>query len=180
VRAKRGRDARLGVTEGYVADEIKAALLAFDGRDVAPLRALAAQKPDLRRVLEHMPGPQEVAASWVAKALVERGEVGDAELAGLLARLALLREPDAILHVLQCAQYAPVAVARAMRADMGPLYRHPRGLVRVWAFDAYIRGAEHPEELSDTTERLRQGLRDRQAAMRARARGLASELGIEI
>ncbi|MEM1274331.1 MAG: hypothetical protein AAGF88_10970 [Pseudomonadota bacterium] len=152
----------------------------FDGRHVSPLRALIEGDPDVARIFEHVPGPHEVAASWVLKALAERGQMRDAELAGFLVRLSLLSEPDAILHLLQCAQYTPVAVARAMRDDLVPLYRHPRGLVRVWAFDAYIRGAEHPAELADTTERIRQGLADRQAAMRARARGLASELQIEV
>ena len=157
-----------------------AAFEAFDGREVAPLRGLVATDPEVRRVLEHVPGPHEVAASWVLKALVERGAVTAAELAGFLGRLGLLSEPDAILHVLQCAQHAPGPVARAMRDDLVPLYRHPRGLVRVWAFDAYIRGVEHPAELDDTSARIRQALEDRQAAMRARARGLAAEFGIDV
>lgn len=153
---------------------------AFDGREVAPLKALVAEGPVVRRVLEHVPGPHEVAASWVLKAMAERGQMSDAELAGFLGRLSLLTEPDAVLHLLQTAQYAPQLVARALRDDMVPLYRHPKGLVRVWAFDAYIRGADHPAELDDTRERIRQGLGDRQAAMRARARGLAVEFGIEV
>ena len=134
-----------------MADDISEALRAFNGREVAPLKALVATGPEMRRVLEHVPGQHEVAASWVVKALVERGQVSDAELAGFLGRLSLVRQADAILHVLQCAQHGPVAVARAMRDDLVPLYRHPRGLVRVWAFDAYIRGAEHPAELEDIT-----------------------------
>ena len=163
-----------------MSDPILSALARFDGKEVAPLRALVADGPEVRRVLEHVPGPHEVAASWVIKALVERRQVSEAELAGFLGRLALLGEADAILHVLQCAQHAPVVVARAMRPDLVPLYRHPRGLVRVWAFDAYIRGAEHPAELEDTAARIRQGLAERQAAMRARARGLAAEYGIDV
>lgn len=156
------------------------AFAAFDGRHVAPLRALVADGPEVRRVLEHVPGPHEVAASWVLKALAEDGRLTQVELAGFLGRLPLLTEADAILHLLQCAQHAPPPVARAMRDDLVPLYRHPRGLVRVWAFDAYIRGANHPAEMDDTEERLRQGARDRYAAMRARARGLAAELAIEL
>ena len=80
-----------------------------------------------------------------------------------------MSEADAILHVLQSAQHAPQPVARGMREDLVPLYRHDRGLVRVWAFDAFIRGAKMPEERADVAERIRQGLGDRFAAMRARA-----------
>ncbi len=153
---------------------------AFDGRRVATLRTLVAGEIEPKRVLEHLPGPYEIAASWVMKALAEAGRLSPAELAGFLSRLPLLTEADAILHVLQSAQHAPPPVARAMREDMVPLYRHPRGLVRVWAFDAFVRGSDIPAEQADVDARIRQGLGDRYAAMRARARALAKEYEVAV
>ncbi|MEM9320789.1 MAG: hypothetical protein AAGA70_17565 [Pseudomonadota bacterium] len=157
-----------------------AAFEAFDGRRVAPLRALVAGNPDTRRVLDHVPGDHEIAASWVMKALAEAGRLSTADLAGFLARLPFLSEPDAVLHLLQSAQYAPQPVARAMRDDLVALYRHPRGLVRVWAFDAYVRGADLPAERADLAERIKAGTGNRYAAMRARARALAAQFDVEI
>ncbi len=163
-------------------NDIHAALAAFDGRKVGPLKEAVGLplKPEAEAaLLDAVPGADQIGATWMVKALVETGRLSEAQLAEALVSLPNLTEPDAILHLLQSVQYAP-GLARALRPDLVPLYRHPRGLVRVWAFDAYCRGAILPEEQGDLAERITQGLRDRSKAMQARSRALAREFGVEI
>ncbi len=159
--------------------DIAAALAAFDGKHTAPLKAALADdlSPDAEAALiAAVPGPDEVAATWVVKALVEKNRLGQHHLATLFDRLPQITEPDAALHLLQCAQHAPDA-ARILRPHLVAFYGHTKILLRVWAFDAYCRGADGSEDLS---ERIRQGLADRSAAMRARSKALANEFGIDL
>jgi hypothetical protein len=161
-------------------DDIAAALAAFDGRHVAPLRVCvgdAFSAAAMQALLIALPGPHQIGASWMLKALAETGRLSDADLRATLQQLPALHEPDAILHVLQTVQYAPASDARALRDHLRPLYRHTRGMVRVWAFDAYCRGADLPAERADIAARIDAALTDRQAAMRARGRGLARHFG---
>jgi hypothetical protein len=53
-------------------------------------------------------------------------------------------------------------------------------LVTIWAFDAYCRTAMGAQEEADREGRIRQGLGHRSKAMRARARTLAREYGVDI
>lgn len=160
-------------------DDITAALAAFDGTHTAPLKAVVRDglSPDaVATLIAAIPGPGEVAATWLLKALVERGKIGSGTLAEVFDRLPQITAPDAALHVLQCAQYAPDA-APILRPHLTPFYGSKKIFLRVWAFDAYCRGADPSEDL---TERIRQGLSDRSAAMRARSKALARDFGIDL
>ncbi len=159
--------------------DIAAAFEAFDGTHVDPLRGLLAGplSPDAEgTLLAAIPGPDEVAATWLIKALVEKGKLGAGQVAHAFERFGQVTEPDAALHLLQCAQYAPQA-APLLRPHLTPYYGHAKILLRVWAFDAYCRGAL-PEE--DLTDRIKQGLRMRHASMRARSKALARDFGIDL
>lgn len=160
-------------------DDIAAALAAFDGTHTAPLKAVARDELSqdaLATLIAAIPGPDEVAATWLLKSLTEKARVGAGTLAEVFDRLPQLTAPDGVLHLLQCAQYAPDA-APVLRPHLSPFYGSKRILLRVWAFDAYCRGAAPAEDLS---ERIRQGLSDRSAAMRARSKALAREFGIDL
>jgi HEAT repeat protein len=142
-----------------------AALYAFDGKRVAGLKPLVrADVPDAE-LLAELPGPHEIAASWVLKARLEAGLLGDAAQKAIFAHLPKLTEPDAILHLLQMVQHAPFASVD----DVRPLLAHKRTLVRVWALDAL--GHLAPDEAAPLIEAA---LDDPSAAMRARARALAT------
>ncbi len=156
---------------------VEAALAGFDGRRVAPLKAISqrALSPGaIETLLDNVPGENEIGATWVFKALAEANFLPDRACTHTFAALPRLSEPDAILHVLQMVQYAP-EVARDQVEAFRRLLGHRRTLVRVWAMDAAVRTAV-PEE----AERLiRAGLADPSKAMLARARRLARELTIE-
>ncbi|WP_224816260.1 hypothetical protein [Hasllibacter sp. MH4015] len=159
--------------------DIAAALAAFDGKHTASLKAVLADdlSPEAEAALiAAIPGSDEVAATWLVKALVEKARLGQHHLATLFDRLPDITKPDAALHLLQCAQYAPDA-ARLLRPHLFLFYGHDKILLRVWAFDAYCRGADASEDLGD---RIRQGLTNRSAAMRARSKALAAEFGIDL
>lgn len=157
--------------------DISAVLAGFDGKHVAPLRE-AAGKGAPEVFLRHLAGPHQVAASWCLKAQAEAGRLRDAHYAEVFAALSTLSSADALLHVLQMVQHAPEA-ARPYRPEFVRLAGHPRLLVTVWAFDAYIRTTRSGEE-ADRDARIRQGLRHRSKAMQARARGLAREFGVAV
>ncbi|MEO0385231.1 MAG: hypothetical protein AAF234_16930 [Pseudomonadota bacterium] len=114
-------------------------------------------------LLELLPGPHEIAASWVLKARLEAGLLGETTQNSIYACLPKLSEPDVILHRLQMVQHAPYAPADTIR----PYLTHKRTLVRVWALDALARVA--PDEAAPL---IRAALDDPSAAMRARARAL--------
>lgn len=164
------------------ASDILAALDAFDGTRVAPLREVLRDTlaPEAEAALiDAIPGPEEVAASWLVKALAETGRLGQGRLAVLFERLASISAEDASLHLLQCAQHAPDA-ARLLRPYLPPFYQHRKILLRVWAFDAYCRGVDLPSEFDDIAQRIAQCLHDRSAAMRARSRALAIDFGVDL
>ena len=145
--------------------DLLAALYDFDGKHVADLRALARSDVPDQAFLDEMPGPHEVAASWVLKARAEAGTLTGGVTHGLFASLLKLSEPDAALHVLQMVQHAPHAPADLIR----PFLQHRRTLLRVWALDALARVA--PDEAAPL---VKAALDDTSAAMRARARALSA------
>jgi hypothetical protein len=160
-------------------EDIQKALDRFDGRDPAPLRLLLSESlsPTAETtLLAAIPGPDEVAATWLIKALVERGQFSTGHIALAFEAFPTLQTPDAALHLLQCAQYAPDA-APILRPHLTPYYGHSKILLRVWAFDAYCRGAPPDEDLF---ERIKQGLQQREASMRARSKALAQDFGVDL
>ncbi|MBO6676139.1 MAG: hypothetical protein JJ908_13785 [Rhizobiales bacterium] len=148
-----------------MATDALAALYAFDGKRVAGLKALVKADIADADLLALLPGSHEIAATWVLKARLEAGLLGDAAQRQVFEPLPQLTEPDAILHLLQMVQLAPFASAD----DVRPFLTHKRTLVRVWALDALARLA--PDEAAPLIEAA---LDDPSAAMRARARALAT------
>ena len=138
-------------------DPTRKVLASFDGRHVAPLRTLL--DAPLAEVMAEVPGPYEVAATWVLKAKAERGEIA----AGVFAKLPDLTQPDAVLHVLQMVQYA----SNERVPDLEPYLVHKKLLVRVWAIDALAR-----TDPVAAAPHLEAALRNPSAAMRARAKAL--------
>ena len=148
-------------------EDITRALAQFDGTHTAPLRDVLQDdlSPEARATLvAAIPGPDEVAATWLIKALVERGQLGTGQVAQVFEAFAKI------------AQYAPDA-APILRPHLTPYYGSSKILLRVWAFDAYCRGAPPDEDLS---ARIRQGLRMREASMRARSKVLAQDFGVDL
>lgn len=141
-----------------------AARYAFDGKRVGGLKALVDADVADADLLALLPGPHEIAASWVLKARLEAGLLGETVQNSVYACLPKLSEPDAVLHLLQMVRHAPHAEADAIR----PHLTHKRTLVRVWALDALARIA--PDEAAPLIEAA---LDDPSAAMRARARALS-------
>lgn len=148
-----------------MAEDLTDQLAAFDGKHVAPLRALARGDVPSGDFLAYLSGPHEVAASWVLKARAEKGGLDEAIARSVFEALPQLSEPDAILHALQMVQFAPVADPALIR----PFLTAKRTLHRVWALDALSRVA--PVEAAPIIEAA---LDDPSAAMRARARALAT------
>jgi len=142
-----------------------AALYAFDGKRVGGLKALVETDVADADLLALLPSPHEIAASWVLKARLEAGLLGQTAQNSIYECLPKLTQPDAILHVLQMVQHAPYAAVD----DVRPYLTHKRTLVRVWALDAVARVA--PDEAVPLIEAA---LDDPSAAMRARARSLAT------
>ncbi len=145
-------------------EEVRLVLAAWDGTSVAPLRNLMSVEPSI--LLAELPGPNEVASTWILKAQAEAGQT----TVDVFEKFAELTAADAILHVLQMVQHAPEA-ATILRDQLVPHNRHPRILVRVWAFDAYIRTTPKGQE-QDRDARIAQALTDRSKAMQARGRAL--------
>lgn len=157
--------------------DIESALAEFNRRNVAPLRGLAS-RASAEGLLQYMTGPHQVAATWCLKAQAERAQLSQEEMARVFSALPELSQPDAILHVLQMVRFSP-DLARANRPYFVALAGHAKLLIRVWAFDAYIR-TSLPGEEEDRDERIRQGLQQRSKAMQARARNLAREFGVNL
>ncbi len=149
---------------------VKAAFSEFDGRRVAPIRALA--DADLSAaarvaVLAAVAGPDQIAATWIAKRWAERGALRSAEALEILAALPEMTEPDAILHTLQMVQVFPEEATPAL-PEFRKHVTHRRALVRTWALDAAVRCAP----MAEAKALLSAGLTSPSAAMRARARQL--------
>ncbi|MBC6437134.1 MAG: hypothetical protein GDA52_03095 [Rhodobacteraceae bacterium] len=163
------------------AADIHAACAAFDGVRVAPLRTVLKEPLSdaaLGAVLDGLCGPNQVAASWIVKALAEMGTIREDALTQAFAALRGMQNPDAALHILQSVHHAP-HLAHPFRPHLMSLVEHPRLLLRIWALDACCRTARSPAERADAAARVGQALRDRSGAMRARARALAPEFGVE-
>ncbi|MEL7239238.1 MAG: hypothetical protein AAGK78_10270 [Planctomycetota bacterium] len=154
-----------------MAGDLRTALDAFDGKHVAPLKALSRQAAtaDQGALADEVTGPRGVAATWVLKAIAEQGKLRSSIARSVFGELAGLSSWEAILHVLQLVQHAPEEAAE--HADViRDLLDHDKTLVRVWALDAFARVGPH----RDAKRLVMEALDAKQASMRARARQLVS------
>ncbi len=157
------------------------AIHAFDGKSIAVLRQAVDEftPEDAGTLLSHVRStkPQHAAAStWILKALAEDGRAPD--LAPYLRTLPDQTDWEAILHILQIAQYSPEAAA-TQAETITELSNHPRALVRAWALDAFCQAAlADPGLMPQARDMVHEALGAEKASIRARARQLASLVGL--
>lgn len=152
-------------------NDLAAALAAFDGKLTEPLRPMV-DDADAAEVLAACDnGDTEVAATWIAKAMIDAGS-DRLHPAALVRKLDQVKGWEAQLHILQCVRHAPDAAL-----DHLPLFRElmaaKRTLLRVWALDAFVRIAQvRPELRPEAAKRVQAALSDGPASLKARARHL--------
>ncbi len=162
--------------------EIAATLRSYDGKRVAPFRAVAeavregpvAAMPELLKLAESDEAALQVGATWVIKHLAERGDPPSGRWAGRTIELIeRVDAPDATLHLLQTLPYIEIPADREkpLRHTLEALTRSRRAFVRAWAYNglgllAGCNAAIRPEieALFDVAERTET------AAVRARIR----------
>lgn len=124
-----------------------ARLRAADARSTAELEAVieGGIDEDALALACHDPETSD-AASWIVKALAERGESGDLDLAHCLSALHTAENWPTQLHLLQTIQHAPDAALEIASAVLNHLNAE-KTLVRVWAMDALVHLATHQPNL---------------------------------
>lgn len=158
-----------------------ALLCEHEGKDVAPLRRLAAglsPTPDvLARLitiarLEHP--PCAINATWVLKHLFDHAyRAGEAERDAILALLEDVEETMAQLHLLQILPYLriPASATERLFVRVVELSGSPNTFVRAWAFNglAYL-ADQHPNYHAAVEQRLGDAMTSEKASVRARIR----------
>lgn len=169
-----------------MSEDLRTALVAFDGKAISLLSEAAAahaHAPDyVDQLLMLITDPEPhigEGASWLIKAHLEAGHrLTDVQSGALLDGLdADLAWPTA-LHILQSVQYLDGGEAADVRrlAAIEVYTRHERAFVRAWALDAYVRlAAPHPDQKKQIARLLEQGHADPAASVRARARRLSQD-----
>lgn len=148
-------------------DGLKAAARAFAASDVDMLAGYLDSSVDAHRI----------AASWIARSVIESSRGDLLDLPSVFARLDGEAQWQVLLHYLQSVQFAPEA-AVPMRAVIEGLLEHPKTLVGVWAMDGLVRIAvETGKGLPDARKRVEAALSHPKASVRARARHLTQLLG---
>jgi len=147
---------------------------AFDGKLTEPLKVAVAEfdDEDAGLLVELCHSESAVAATWVVKGLLEAQGGASLDLRRFFAALQNKADWLALLHLLQCVQFAPDAAVAEVFAVRG-LLRHSKTFVRVWALDAFVRIAlVEPEFLVDARARVAAAQKSEFASVRARANAL--------
>ena len=145
--------------------DIAATLLGYDGKRVAPFRAVAeavrdAPESAIDRLVDLAASDEmelQVGATWVLKHLAERGTPPSgpsaAKLLGLLDRQVA---PDALLHILQTLPHMHIEAGcqAALRGALLTLIESKRVFVRAWAFNGLGVLAAHDPTLRSEVKRL--------------------------
>lgn len=140
-RRRRGRD-----SEEDIATDIAAVLRKYDGKRVAPFRAVAeavggadeSAVPQLLDLAANDEAALQVGATWVVRFLAERGEAPSRESAArVIDLLDRVEAPDAVLHLLQTLPYIAIPADRAapLRRALERLIQSPRAFIRAWAYN---------------------------------------------
>ncbi len=126
--------------------DIAAALRKYDGKRVAPFRAVAeavcgasgSAVPQLLDLAADDEAALQVGATWVVKSLAERGEAPSGESAArVIDLLDRVEAPDAVLHLLQTLPYIAIPADRTepLRRTLKRLIRSRRAFIRAWAYN---------------------------------------------
>ncbi len=162
--------------------DIAATLRSYDGKRVAPFRAVAeavGEAPESAvGELVDLAGSDEmelqVGATWVLKHLAERGTaLRGRSAATLLGLLGLPIAPDALLHILQTLPHMRIEADQlgALRDALLALIRSGRTFIRAWAYNGLGILAAYDPSLRNEVERLfDQAVKTESAAVKARIR----------
>lgn len=162
--------------------DIAATLRSYDGKRVAPFRAVAEAVQDapesaVGQLVDLAASDEmelQVGATWVVKHLAERGAAPEGPSgAKLLGLLGLPLAPDALLHILQTLPHMRIETGRhaALRRALLVLIRSRRTFIRAWAYNGLGILAAHDPSLRSEVERLfDQAASTESAAVKARIR----------
>lgn len=163
---------------------VRRAFARFDGKDLGPLE-LVLDRPtndwiDLAiETLRSDDGTREVAASWLIRERLRRGDRLEPETcAAYVSAFSRLTHWESVLHACQS-----VADLRIPTASAAPLARflegldaHEKPFVRAWSTDAWFRLATQHARYAERAEaRIAVAAADPAASVRARVRAIRRE-----
>ncbi|MCF4098909.1 hypothetical protein [Maritalea mediterranea] len=160
------------------------ALLAFDGKQVAPLKqGLAAADSDdflaLTDYFSHDNVVFQTGATWLVKSALERSKEVPANVVEAMFDAAdQYRHWEPKLHALQSVQFLDFAQIKREKvaAALPALSDDKKTLVQVWALDADVRlHVENESQLNRLQQKLNMALEKGAASLKARARQLKNE-----
>ena len=170
--------------------DIAGTLRSYDGKRVAPFRAVAEAVrdtperavPQLLDLAASDEAALQVGATWVIKWLAERGDALRGEsTVRVVDLLDHVEEPDGLLHLLQTLPHMELSADRTMALNraLRRLIRSRRVFLRAWAYNGLGVMAAAEPGLRNEIEALFAAAEEREsAAVRARIRharaGLAS------
>ena len=169
--------------------DIAATLRSFDGRRVAPFRAVAEVVqadparafPELLELAASDEAALQIGASWVIKELAGRGWVPTgrwaAQMIDLVGRPSA---PDATLHLLQTLPRLKIPADR--KEELGRvlvrLVGSKRAFVRAWAYNGLgVLAGQYPEMRSRVEAALEGAEEEAAASVRVRIRRVREGLG---
>lgn len=162
--------------------DIAATLRSYDGKRVAPFRAVAeavgdAPERGLPQLLDLAADEEpelQVGATWVIKHLAERGSAPSGRLAGkVIDLLGRLEAADAVLHLLQTLPHMEIPADRreGLRRNLDRLIGSGHAFVRAWAYNGLgVLAAGDPGIRSEVEAVFDEAAERETAAVRARIR----------
>ncbi len=168
--------------------DIAATLRSYDGKRVAPFRAVAeavrdAPESTVGQLVDLAASDEtelQVGATWVLKHLAERGTApsgasGEAFLSLLVRPIA----PDALLHILQTLPHMRLDADRlgGLRDALLELIRSKRTFIRAWAYNGLgVLAARDPSLRSEVQRLFDQAVKTDSAAVKVRIRHARSAM----
>lgn len=169
--------------------DIARTLRSYDGKRVAPFRAVADAVcdipdhaiPQLLDLAASEDAALQVGATWVIKHFAERGNAPTGRLAAqAIDLLERPQAPDAVLHLLQTLPHMEIPVRRqaGLRRTLNRLVCSKRAFIRAWAYNGLGVLAAGNTDLRSEVEALFDAAAEREtAAVRARIRHARAALG---
>ena len=170
---------------------LKEVLSHFDNRSTQSLEAWLDELPEARGLTEEVaqelleltaiePDRFAAAATWMLKALLERGLVLERKQVARLARtLDALTDPWAALHVCQSMRFflVPARNASQFARFLERCASSDQKFLRAWSVDGYWRLSQaHERLLPRALELLEQGANDPAASVKARVRNIRRDI----